>query len=72
MSGSGIIVNSAFELGKVCYQVGLVLNEMQKSAPSTKTQRANIEEDVSYFRWVLGCWSSVCRTKNYSPASCRS
>nr|KAE8946290.1 hypothetical protein PF009_g4088 [Phytophthora fragariae] len=53
LPGSGAIINSAFELGKVCYEIGLVLNGMQKSAPSIKTQHANTEEDVSYFSWVL-------------------
>ncbi|KAE9225420.1 hypothetical protein PF005_g5531 [Phytophthora fragariae] len=53
LPGSGIIVNSAFELGKVCSEIAELLTGMQETASSIKTQCANIEKDVAYFRWVL-------------------
>ncbi|KAE9333815.1 hypothetical protein PF008_g14262 [Phytophthora fragariae] len=53
LPGSGIIVNSAFELGKVCSEIAERLTGMQETASSIKTQCANIEKDVAYFRWKL-------------------
>ncbi|KAE9293435.1 hypothetical protein PR003_g24509 [Phytophthora rubi] len=53
LPGSGVIVNSAFELGKVCSEIAQLLTGMQETASSIKTQCANIEKDVAYFRWVL-------------------
>ncbi|GMF22226.1 unnamed protein product [Phytophthora fragariaefolia] len=53
LPGSGSIINSAFELGKICFEIAELLNGMQESASSIKTQSANIEKDVTYFRWVL-------------------
>ncbi|KAE9293432.1 hypothetical protein PR003_g24506 [Phytophthora rubi] len=53
LPGSGIIVNSTFELGKACSEIAELLTGMQETASSIKTQCANIEKDVAYFRWVL-------------------
>ncbi|GAB9469128.1 unnamed protein product [Globisporangium polare] len=52
--GSGVLVNSGFELAKVCFQIAQILAGMGESASSIATQRENIEEDVEEFAYVLG------------------
>lgn len=53
LPGSGALVNSAFELSKVIFQIGKVLSGMEGKASSIKTQQENIKEDVEEFRWAL-------------------
>lgn len=53
LPGSGALVNSAFELGKVLLQVAQVLSGLEEKASAFKTQQTNIIEDVEDFRWAL-------------------
>ncbi|KAG2858408.1 hypothetical protein PC118_g9636 [Phytophthora cactorum] len=53
MPGSGALVNTGFELAKICFQIAQILSGMEGKASSIKTQQINIKEDVENFRWVL-------------------
>ncbi|KAL3663351.1 hypothetical protein V7S43_011757 [Phytophthora oleae] len=58
VSGSGVQVNTGFELAAICCQIAQVVGGLEQKVSPIKSQQMNIKEDTEAFRWVLallGC-----------------